>query len=362
MTSPPRVLMTTPSFDTMGGIQVFAETLSRVLPDVVDPLFVGARNGESGATVILRRIIRDTSQFVLHALRNPRCLVHINTSLDRKSLVRDGVLLILACLLRRRTLVYIHGWSPQVEEGLRRSSAPVFRRVFGRATMIAVLAHRFAVSLKQLGVHTPVVREMTFVDDALLEHLRGLPPRTAAGRRLLYLSRAIRPKGIFTAIEVLERVQVRYPGATLCIAGDGADRPEAERMVRERGLEGVHFAGHITGGFKYRLLAESDVFLFPSTYGEGVPISLLEAMAAGLPAVTTRAGGIPDFFKDGEMGESLPEADPARMADAVDRLFASPRTMSAMSAFNAAFVRDHCTAAGAAARFMGHYNALQVHR
>jgi glycosyltransferase involved in cell wall biosynthesis len=203
---------------------------------------------------------------------------------------------------------------------------------------------------------------MTFVDDALLEHLRGLPTRTTPGRRLLFLSRVIRAKGVFIAIEILERVQAEYPDATLLIAGDGPDRPEAERIVRERGVNGVRFTGHITGGAKHRLLAECDLFLFPSTYGEGVPISLLEAMAAGLPAVTTRVGGIPDFFRDGEMGESLPEADPARMAEAVTRLLASPGTMSAMSACNAAFVREHCTAAGAAARFMNHYDALRMDR
>jgi glycosyltransferase involved in cell wall biosynthesis len=68
-----------------------------------------------------------------------------------------------------------------------------------------------------------------------------------------------------------------------------------------------------------RLLAESDVFVLPS-HAEGVPMSLLEAMAAGLPCITTPVGGIPDVFTHGAEGLLVSPGNPAQLATAMTQL------------------------------------------
>ena len=71
------------------------------------------------------------------------------------------------------------------------------------------------------------------------------------------------------------------------------------------------------------LLAISTFFVFPSL-GEGLPISVLEAMAAGKPVIASRVGPMPEMVEDGVSGLLVPPTDPVALADAVDRLMSSP--------------------------------------
>jgi glycosyltransferase involved in cell wall biosynthesis len=93
----------------------------------------------------------------------------------------------------------------------------------------------------------------------------------------------------------------------------------------------VEFAGVVSGEAKRRVLAEADVFVLPTRYPpEGQPFAILEAMAAGLPVVSTPRGAIPDMVEDGVTGLLLPEGDEAALAEALRRLVASPAERSAM--------------------------------
>ena len=82
----------------------------------------------------------------------------------------------------------------------------------------------------------------------------------------------------------------------------------------------VSFTGYVRGADKVRILKAAGLFVFPSYYGEGCPVSLLEAMAAGLPLVTTRAGGISHIVRDPENGLLLGKVTPQDVATAMHRL------------------------------------------
>src|SRR3712207_2970921 len=79
-------------------------------------------------------------------------------------------------------------------------------------------------------------------------------------------------------------------------------------------------SGYVRGADKIAALRTADVYLFPTEYGEGLPISILEAMAMQLQVVTRPVGGIADFFVDGEMGFVSDSVDPTVFADLVERL------------------------------------------
>jgi len=110
----------------------------------------------------------------------------------------------------------------------------------------------------------------------------------------------------------------------LRLCGTGPYEGELRRQVREAGLdEQVEFAGLIAYDEIPRQLRQSDVFVLPSLQ-EGLPLSLLEAMASGLPVVATAVGGIPGVVKDGVNGLLVPAAAPAALRDALVRLLANP--------------------------------------
>src|SRR5690606_25357532 len=94
------------------------------------------------------------------------------------------------------------------------------------------------------------------------------------------------------SVRAFARIQAEVPDAELVIAGYGSDRGRIEALVRERGLNHVRFTGRVPHEEMGRLLHDADILL-NSPDIDNMPLSLLEAQAAGLPIVSTSTGGIP---------------------------------------------------------------------
>jgi glycosyltransferase involved in cell wall biosynthesis len=114
----------------------------------------------------------------------------------------------------------------------------------------------------------------------------------------------------------------RYPDARAVIVGDGPERPALESAAAELGIaHAVTFAGYRSD--VRMLMPAFDVYLNTSTY-EGVSLTILEAMAAGVPVVATPAGGNPEVVVDNETGFLVPPR-PRAIADVLARLAGAPR-------------------------------------
>lgn len=118
-----------------------------------------------------------------------------------------------------------------------------------------------------------------------------------------------------TLLRAMRLVHDRLPTARLLLVGDGPLRVELQRLAVELGIaDRAVFAG--SRDDVGALLGLMDVFVLSSTT-EGLPIALLEAMAAGLPTVCTAVGGVPEVVADGETGLLVPAGDASAMADAI---------------------------------------------
>jgi glycosyltransferase involved in cell wall biosynthesis len=135
------------------------------------------------------------------------------------------------------------------------------------------------------------------------------------------IGRLAEPKGYSHLLAALALIPPEERPLTL-IAGDGPERADLERQARVLGL------GHDTRFLGNRrdvpaLLAAADVFVLASLW-EGLPLALLEAMAAGLPSVVTAVGGNPEVIDNGESGLLVPAADEPAFAAALRRLLRDP--------------------------------------
>jgi glycosyltransferase involved in cell wall biosynthesis len=166
---------------------------------------------------------------------------------------------------------------------------------------------------------------------------RGLPARTLPNAielgRLRYRERdGLRP--VFLTARALARrynvacvlrafalIERRVAGARLIVAGDGPERAGLERLAHDLGVSGVSFRGWVAPERMGDLYDEADIYLNGSDV-DAAPLSLLEAAAAGLPVVTTDAGGIPDMVSDGVTGLVVARGDHEAMAAAAERLLA----------------------------------------
>jgi colanic acid/amylovoran biosynthesis glycosyltransferase len=159
--------------------------------------------------------------------------------------------------------------------------------------------------------------------------------------------RLIEKKGLDDAIHAFARFSVTNPMARFTIAGEGPLRLSMEKLRDELGLhDKVRFAGFLKGPELCALYHQAHAFLHPSRMTsdqnqEGVPNSMLEAMATGLPVIATQHGGIPEAVRDGVTGILGPERDRAALHEALLRLTASENTWRQMGSAASADVREH---------------------
>jgi glycosyltransferase involved in cell wall biosynthesis len=153
--------------------------------------------------------------------------------------------------------------------------------------------------------------------DAAAEHARRAPRERPV---VLFVGWMEAFKGIFELAQAARRLVERGLSFRLVLCGDGIDYDEMVRRCRDYGLgEVVEFRGWVDEDRKRKALAEADLFVFPS-HREGMPNAVVEAMASGLPIVTTPVGGIPCLIESGRNGLLVPPRDWEKLADAIESL------------------------------------------
>jgi len=161
------------------------------------------------------------------------------------------------------------------------------------------------------------------------------PPRDGKWR-VVQACRLIPKKGIATSLRAFAIFKKDNPGAEFFIAGKGPLQPELEMLAGGLGiLRDVHFVGFLPQPKLLDLYGSSHLFLHPSEISpnqdqEGVPNSVLEAMATGLPVVATRHGGIPEAVDHGRTGFLVAEEDHVGLANAMQLVTSSPALLKRM--------------------------------
>jgi glycosyltransferase involved in cell wall biosynthesis len=140
------------------------------------------------------------------------------------------------------------------------------------------------------------------------------PARTlpAGGNTVLFLGLLCREKGIFDLLEAVAALRPSLPELRLVCAGDGDVGAVAEHARRLGISEAVTLPGWVSGAEKEAWMQRASVFVLPS-YAEGMPMSLLEAMAAGIPTVSTAVGSVPEVVTDGVDGFLIAPGDTAAL-------------------------------------------------
>jgi 1,4-alpha-glucan branching enzyme len=156
------------------------------------------------------------------------------------------------------------------------------------------------------------------VDPTRVHPGRGLPRGYQAGVPwLLFFGRLVPEKGIDVLVEALPQVQKHVPGVRLAVLGSGPYRRELEAQVKALQLsEVVYFGGFARQRQRNLWLEYADLAVFPSRY-EPFGIAALEAMAAGVPVVASKVGGMADFVISDRNGVAVPPGDPAALAEAI---------------------------------------------
>ncbi|WP_168219964.1 glycosyltransferase [Salarchaeum sp. JOR-1] len=171
-------------------------------------------------------------------------------------------------------------------------------------------------------------------------------PAKTEPTRILTVARFTEKKGLDDALEAIDSVAGTHD-ITWTIAGGGPLRDTFETEIQERGLETtVEMLGWVTQERINELLHDAHLFILPSKTSsegdkEGTPTVLLEAQAAGVPVLSTYHAGIPEIVRDGETGILVPESDPEKLTNALDRFLSTPETWTEMARNGREFVEEN---------------------
>ena len=319
-----KVVLLSPSLEAVSGVSthvriLFASALAREYELL--HFQVGSEGRRETALQKFTRFALSPLRLALLLLHTGAEAIHLNTSLEPKAYWRDLVYLIVARMLGRRVVNQIHGGA---------MPGDFFR---GNPLLTWVL-RRFLVSSDAVSVLSSAeLAAYRKFDPRIRVHLvpNAIDPSGLAGRtrscnadrplRLVYVGRLVRAKGLFEVIEAMTELKIAGREVELCIAGEGGDQAALMAASQQAGLgDRIRLLGSVFGAEKWRLWLDSDVFVFPTYHREGLPYSLLEAMAAGCVPVTTSVAAIPDVMRDGEHGLFVPANDASALAMAVAAL------------------------------------------
>jgi glycosyltransferase involved in cell wall biosynthesis len=251
---------------------------------------------------------------------------------------KAGFLTRLAAALRgrnRRAVFTPHAWSFWAHGPRSRLWLALERRAASWCrTIVAVSEHE-----RDAGVAAGIGRpdQYTVIANGIEPMRFDLAAAPEQGR-ILMVGRLAPPKRPDLAVRAMAELRRAHPGARLDVVAHGPLRAETEALVRELGLgDTVRLLGKRED--VPELLSRAQCFLLTSDY-EGCPYSVLEAMAAGVPVVSTRVGGLAELVSDGETGLLADPGSPASVAEALGRILDDPGRASALGEAGRRRVRE----------------------
>jgi colanic acid/amylovoran biosynthesis glycosyltransferase len=218
------------------------------------------------------------------------------------------------------------------------------RRMFELATLLLVRSESLRQRLITIGADPAKIRlHRTGIPIAEIPFQQRGAPLDGVWR-CVQACRLIPKKGLATTLRAFAEFVREYPQATLTIAGDGPQLAELQSLVGSLGIAArVGFPGFLPQPELRALYTHAHFFMHPSETGpdgdqEGVPNSMLEAMASGLPVLATKHGGISEAVEYGASGWLVPERDHAALAEGLLALARDPSRYARMSTAAAARV------------------------
>lgn len=349
------ILIVTPDLKMLGGVANHYLGLKKYWKQGVKYIYYGRRLDLSLPAFIL--LLPDLFNFLIKLISKRPDVVIINPSLRKYQLIRDGLYLIIAKIFKIKVITFFHGWDFQIASQIL-NRPKLFRMIYGKSDLMYVLCQQFKDQLLEIGVTSLIHLTTTKVDDKLISEFDI--NQKSYNKSILFLARIEENKGILIALEAFKLVQKNYPEAVFKVAGNGSALKKAIELVESENINNVEFLGSISGEKLIESFKESSIYILPTTHGEGMPTSVLEAMAFGLPIVTRPVGGLNDFFEEGKMGNLVESLDPVDYASAITALIKQEKKSREIGMFNHKYALDNFLASTVAKKIEADIDFLQT--
>jgi glycosyltransferase involved in cell wall biosynthesis len=328
-----RVVMLGTAPQTHGGISAVVEAWRAGGLFERWPIDYVATHCDGGAGAKLLAAARALRRFIALLAAHRRVLVHVHCA-SHASFWRKCVFMAIAHAARCPVVLHLHGggFVHFYEDECGPLGRRLVRHFLGRAACLIGLTENWRAWLAGVTARPNVV--------CIPNPVRAQPALERRGRRnvVLFLGRIEDAKGVPELLQAFAVLRAAVHDAQLVCAGAG-DLEGAQRRAEALGIaDAVRFPGWVGEAEKRAWLARASVFVLPSR-AEGLPMSLLEAMAAGVPVVASAVGGIPDVVKHGVNGLLVAPGDELDLLRAMRRLLREPQLAAALGAAGRETVR-----------------------
>ncbi len=249
-----------------------------------------------------------------------------------------------AGVVRGKLITVFHGYDMTME--LRRNGEGMYARLFDLGDLFLPISEHWASLLVRMGCNpSRVAVHHMGIDLGRFEYVaRTLKPGGIV--RLVSIARLTEKKGIEYAIRAVAALTASGKQVEYRVIGDGPVREELESLIDELGVrDSVVLVGSKQQEEVIEILKQSHLFLAPSVTAsngdqEGTPVAIMEAMAMGLPVVSTRHSGIPELVDDGRSGYLVAERDVGELTQRLGELVDHPEAWPRMGEAGRAIVED----------------------
>lgn len=319
-TRPPlRILIIAPSHDILGGQSIHAAQLVKEFSRE-QALRIGFQEINPRAPGFLkylqrikyvRTVVTSLIYLIKLLVKIPRYdVIHVSSAAYTGFILATMPPVFIGKLFGKRIVLNYHaGQAVEHLSEWRRTAIPTIRR----ADAVVVSSRWLVDVFARHGLKARAIFNHVELDNFHFRRRAPLRPRFLSNRNFdpIY--------NVPCVVRAFALIQEKFPEASLLIVGNGAQRVEIEKLVRDLDLRNVEFKGLIKPEQMPELCDAADIYLNASNV-DNMPLSILEAFAAGLPVVTTNAGGIPYIVTNEETGLLVEMNDHAGLAAAAIRL------------------------------------------
>lgn len=297
----------------------------------------------------------DYLKFTLKLLSYDIDVVLLNPSFHKSSLTRDKLYLIIAKAFHKKVAVFIHGWD--IEYAKKVITNPRLIEKYKKADAFFVLANEFKEYLNKMGIITNVYLTTTKVDDRLIRDF-NISEKRYDSKRLLFVGRVEKSKGIYTAINAFQQIKQKHKKATFTIVGNGKELNDIIKHIDKNNIKDIFITGALFGERLIREFQNACLYILPSE-SEGMPTTVLEAMAFGLPIISRPVGGLKDFFEEDKMGYLTESREANEFAKIIDILFENSDRAETIGRFNHSYAKNNFLASHVAEKMEQSLNQLK---
>jgi|SRR5690554_46150 len=331
-----KILIFTPNKSIKGGVSNFYSIAEKYFTKDIKCISFNSI-GYKGVLKPFINIVNFLIAIIKILYYNPITVV-VNPSLGKTAILRDGILIFWCKILNKKTIVFWRGWNQDNEIILQNGFIKsLFEKTFKKVDKHIVLNKYLEDFLIEVGVSaSKVERSTTLVDDSYFNQSAKLKDEIFS---ILFLSRIEKYKGIYEALEAYKIISENR-NVEFIIAGIGNEIEKIKKKIDREKIKGVKILGFIDGEKKREVFQLSDCYLFPS-YSEGMPNSVLEAMASGLPIISRPVGGLVDFFEEDKMGYLIESLDPKEYAEKIIHLLENKEKIKEIGKYNHEYAKDN---------------------